>query len=82
MSPPLQFPLVIAIGFEPREADEIALSQMCQAREIKGAKGEPQFTTAQKLARQRGPAVFGQLVSAHILVRQIRRGLHRLRGCD
>ncbi len=75
MSAPAQFALVLAVGFEPRDADQIARGQVGQAGEIKGPQGQPEFAALEQFAGQFRPAVPRQLVGAHIFIVDVRRRL-------
>src|SRR5437899_2158982 len=65
MSASLQLPLVIEVRFEFLQPDEIPLRQMREARKIKGAQRQAQIAGSQKLTRQFGPTIFGQLIGSN-----------------
>src|SRR5205823_8801062 len=75
-----QFLFVLAVRFELREADHVALRQVREAGEVKRAERVAQFAFAQQLAREPQPVVFRQLAGSDVFVGQIRNRNHRFTG--
>ena len=82
MATPAQLPFVVAVGLEFGQADELARGQVRQAREIKSAQRQPQFTSGQQFATKPRPAIFRQGVSSQIFIGQIRGRLNGFTGDD
>jgi hypothetical protein len=74
MGPAPQLTLILVIGFEPRESDEVTLPEMGQAGQIERAQGETQFAAAEQLVGESNPTLVGQFVGADIFVRQVGSG--------
>src|SRR5439155_9639960 len=68
-----QLVFVISIRFETGDADQIALCEMRQTRQIEGAHRKPEFALFEQFAREPRPAVLRQLVRPDTVVSDVRR---------
>src|SRR5208282_667479 len=80
MATPPQFVLVIAVGFEPGEADQVAVGERRQAGKEEGPCGETELAAFQQLACEGSPAILGQLLRAQTFIGQVGGGLDWLAG--
>src|SRR6185295_14857012 len=66
-----QFLLIVAIGLEFGQTNELPGSQVSQSCEIEWPQREPEFAPFQQFTAEPRPAVLWQLVSAQVFVGKI-----------
>lgn len=66
MCSPAEFDPIIGIGFEFGDCDEVPISEVSQAGQIKGSKSEAQFAAADEVGGHLEPAGFGELIGGDV----------------